>query len=267
MDGVPGWIVGYIGYSSALGGAGMGPRRVELFAAIRYDWQRNQMPVRALARKYDVHRRTVRQAIASPVPPDRKTPERAAMVLDGVRELIDGMLREDLTAPRKQRHTARRVFERLCDEHGAQVSYSYVAKYVARRRGEIAAQDRARDGGVAGFVPQAKEPGAEVSIPAFPNAQSESFRTVGRRPRSGRRLGVCPGFTSFVCVLVGSLPSSCRAARARCCQRSFLVTSSVMVTGSSQCGQFPPIPAAVVNVWQSWQRWVPSARAPQVPHS
>ena len=41
-------------------------RRVELFAAIRFDWQRHRMPVRALARKYDVHRRTVRQAIASP---------------------------------------------------------------------------------------------------------------------------------------------------------------------------------------------------------
>jgi hypothetical protein len=40
-------------------------RRVELFAAIRFDWQRNWMPIRALARKYDVHRRTVRQAIAS----------------------------------------------------------------------------------------------------------------------------------------------------------------------------------------------------------
>jgi transposase len=137
---------------------------VELFAAIRFDWQRNQMPVRALARKYDVHRRTVRQAIASPVPPDRKTPERAAAVMDGVRDVIDEMLREDLEAPRKQRHTARRVFERLCDEHGAQVSYSYVAKYVHRRRGEIAAEDRARAGGLAGFVPQAREPGAEAQV-------------------------------------------------------------------------------------------------------
>jgi transposase len=106
----------------------------------------------------------VRQAIASPVPPDRKTPERAAAVLDGVRDVIDEMLREDLEAPRKQRHTARRVFERLCDEHGAQVSYSYVAKYVARRRGEIAAEDRARAGGLAGFVPQAREPGAEAQV-------------------------------------------------------------------------------------------------------
>jgi hypothetical protein len=57
-------------------------RRVELFAAIRFDWQRHRMPVRALARKYDVHRRTVRQAIASPVPPDpqgsRCEPRRSA---------------------------------------------------------------------------------------------------------------------------------------------------------------------------------------------
>ena len=142
----------------------MGPSKVDLFAAIRFDWQRNQMPVRALARKYDVHRRTVRQAIMSPVPPGRKTPERQATVLDGVRELIDGMLREDLEAPRKQRHTAKRVFERLCDERDAQVSYSYVAKYVSRRRAEITAEDRGRAAGLAGFVPQAKEPGAEAEV-------------------------------------------------------------------------------------------------------
>ena len=139
-------------------------RRVELFAAIRFDWQRYQMPVRALARKYDVHRRTVRQAIASPVPPDRKVPARAAPVRETVAGWIDEMLREDLAAPRKQRHTARRVFERLADEHGAQVSYSYVAKYVARRRAEIAAEDRDGTEGLAGFVPQAREPGAEAEV-------------------------------------------------------------------------------------------------------
>ena len=139
-------------------------RRVELFAAIRFDWQRYRMPVRALARKYDVHRRTVRQAIASPVPPDRKVPARAAPVREAVAGWIDEMLREDLAAPRKQRHTARRVFERLADEHGARVSYSYVAKYVARRRAEITAEDRDGGEGLAGFVPQVREPGAEAEV-------------------------------------------------------------------------------------------------------
>jgi transposase len=139
-------------------------QRVELFAAIRFDWQRYRMPVRALARKYDVHRRTVRQAISSPVPPDRKVPVRAAPVREAVAGWIDEMLAEDLAAPRKQRHTARRIFERLADEHGAQVSYSYVAKYVAGRRPEIAAEDRGQGAGLAGFVPQVREPGAEAEV-------------------------------------------------------------------------------------------------------
>ncbi len=44
------------------------------------------------------------------------------------------------------------------------MSYSYVAKYVARRRAEIAAAHRAQAGSLAGFVPQAKEPGAEAEV-------------------------------------------------------------------------------------------------------
>jgi Mu transposase-like protein len=143
----------------------MGSKRVELFAAIRFDWQRNQMSVRALARKYDVHRRTVRQAIGSPLPPERKVPVRAAPVRAAVTGWIDEMLAGDLAAPPRQRHTAKRIFERLRDEHDARVSYSTVAKYVRRRRAEItAAGARADAASVAGFVPQAKEPGAEAEV-------------------------------------------------------------------------------------------------------
>lgn len=140
---------------------------MELYAAIRYDWQRNQMSIRALAEKYSVHRRTVREAVASPIPPPRKNPLRPAPLLDTVRELIDGMLRQDRTAPRKQRHTATRIVARLRDEHGAQVSYSYVAKYVNRRRRQLAAEvaSRASVGQVvAGFVPQQHLPGAEAEV-------------------------------------------------------------------------------------------------------
>src|SRR5260370_12778829 len=105
-----------------VGGAGM-ERRGELFAATRFDWQRNQMSVRSLARKYDVHRRTVRQAITSPVPPGRKAPERRAVVLDQGRELIDGMLPAGPAAPRKQPHTPKRVLWRLVDAPAAPARY------------------------------------------------------------------------------------------------------------------------------------------------
>jgi transposase len=142
--------------------------RVELYAAIRFDWQRNQMSIRALADKYGVHRRTVREAVDSPIPPPRKSAPRSAPVLDTVRGLIDAMLVEDVSAPRKQRHTAKRVFERLQAEQDARVSYSYVAKYVHRRRAEIIAaavsREAARAGVVAGFVPQCHPPGAEAEV-------------------------------------------------------------------------------------------------------
>lgn len=142
--------------------------RVELYAAIRFDWVRNQMSIRALADKYGVHRRTVREAVECPIPPPRKSPPRPAPVLESVREAIDAMLVADLAAPRKQRHTAKRVFERLRAECDAPVSYSYVAKYVHRRRPQIsaaaAARETARAGVVAGFVPQSHPPGAEAEV-------------------------------------------------------------------------------------------------------
>jgi hypothetical protein len=83
--------------------------RVELFEAIRRDHRREGLSVRGLADRYRVHRRAVRQALACAEPPRRKTPVRAAPRLDPAKALIDAMLREDLDAPRKQRHTARRV--------------------------------------------------------------------------------------------------------------------------------------------------------------
>jgi hypothetical protein len=65
----------------------------------------------------------VRQALESPLPPERKLPEgRPAPKLGPYRALIDSWLGADREAPRKQRHTARRVWERLRDEHGVEVS-------------------------------------------------------------------------------------------------------------------------------------------------
>jgi hypothetical protein len=142
----------------------MGRDRVELFARIRDDHRQLGLGIRELARRHGVHRRTVRQALASPVPRPRKSPVRRSELRDLVGPLVDGMLREDLDAPRKQRHTFRRLWQRLADEHGVEVSYSYVCQYAGRRRAEIQAEHRAAAGSVEGFVPQAKEPGAEAEV-------------------------------------------------------------------------------------------------------
>jgi len=154
----------------------VGRDKVELFARIRLDHQELGLGVRALARRHGVHRRTVREALATPVPAPRKAPARESPVLDAVAPLIDAMLREDLEAPRKQRHTSRRLWERLADEHDARVSYSYVCQYAGLRRAQIEAEHKAAraaagDGSgipglaaVEGYVPQAKEPGAEAEV-------------------------------------------------------------------------------------------------------
>ena len=142
----------------------MGRDKVPLYAQIREDHRRLGLGVRALARKHGVHRRMVREALTSQAPAPRKVPVRKSPVLGAVAELIDGMLREDLNAPRKQRHTSRRIWQRLRDEHHEAVSYSYVCQYAGVRRAELEAEHRAAAGSVEGFVPQAKEPGAEAEV-------------------------------------------------------------------------------------------------------
>jgi transposase len=136
---------------------------VELCAVIRRDARVEECSIRELADRYHVHRRTVRQALASAIPPPRKTPARMSPRLEPFKGFVDGMLRSDLDAPKKQRHTARRVLARLVDEHGAaDLSYSTVRDYVRKRRPEIAAE--AGKPTEEGYVPQTHPPAAEAEV-------------------------------------------------------------------------------------------------------
>lgn len=83
--------------------------------------------------------------------------------MDPFKDVIDGWLRDDLSAPRKQRHTVVRIHQRLLDEHSAlDVSYGMVRAYVARRMREI----HAEAGRVAGdvFIPQSHLPGQDAEV-------------------------------------------------------------------------------------------------------
>ena len=92
---------------------------MELFAEIRREYQFGVGTIKGVARKLGVHRRVVRQALADAVPPERTYRPRATPALDRVRDLIDRILEADRTAPRKQRHTARRIHDRLQAERPA----------------------------------------------------------------------------------------------------------------------------------------------------
>lgn len=131
---------------------------MEQFEQIRRDHAREGLSIRELARRHGVHRRAVRQALESAVPPAKRSPEvRPAPALGAYRQIIDGWLEADREAPRKQRHTARRVWQRLVEEHGAEVSERQVARYVHKRRRELGEVGEA-------FVPLISEAGVEAEV-------------------------------------------------------------------------------------------------------
>lgn len=141
--------------------------RVELFERIRRDRRLEpQVSVRALALRHGVHRRTVRLALEAAVPPERKKQVRGRRsVLEPAMGWIDEILRADLGAPRKQRHTSERIFQRLRGEYNFdQACYSTVCNYVNRRRPEIAEEAREGRRHLEGMVPQVHEPGAEAEV-------------------------------------------------------------------------------------------------------
>jgi len=137
--------------------------KVELYAAIRHDARVEGLSSRALSAKYGVGRRTVALALESVWPAPRKQLPPRISRLDPFKATIDGILREDLDVPRKQRHTVKRVFDRLIDEHDARgVTYSMVRAYIFQRRPEI----RVEEGRVPpqAFVPQTHRPGDEAEV-------------------------------------------------------------------------------------------------------
>src|SRR3954452_6885584 len=105
--------------------AALGGRRVrtdmELWSEIRRRVLVEGVSRRQICREYGVGWRTLEKMLAVPEPPgDRGRVPRGWARLGAVVGVIDGILAADAdpSTPRKQRHTARRIFERLRDEHG-----------------------------------------------------------------------------------------------------------------------------------------------------
>jgi transposase len=109
------------------------------------------MSLKAAAREFGVDPRTVKKMVEHPVPPGyRLTEPRKRPKMDGYLERIEEILAEDQGAPKKQRHTAQRIFERLRDEDGYRGGPCQVRRAVKCYR-----EGRPKEG----FVPLVSVPG------------------------------------------------------------------------------------------------------------
>ena len=109
--------------------------KVEMYLRVRRACMIDGMSIREASREFSLHRDTVRKMLAYSVPPGyrrRKPPRRPK--IGPYTGVIDRILDDDLNRPRKQRHTAKRIHERLRDEYGFDGGYTIVKDYVRKHR-------------------------------------------------------------------------------------------------------------------------------------
>jgi transposase len=133
--------------------------KVELFEEIRREYEFGVGTIKGVSRKLKVHRRMVREAIAHAVPRPRKKVEQRQSKITAYATAIDRMLEEDRRAPRKQRHTAHRIWERLRAEvPGFDVCERSVRRYVEKRKQALGLVTRET------CVPQSYDWGTEAQV-------------------------------------------------------------------------------------------------------
>ena len=100
---------------------------VELYAAVRLAVVDEGLSHHEAGRRFGIDRRTVKKMLTYSAPPGyRRTKPVRRPKLDGFTGIVDAMLEADTDpdVPRKQRHTAHRIFEWLRDEHGFTGGYT-----------------------------------------------------------------------------------------------------------------------------------------------
>ena len=108
---------------------------VDLYLRVRLACHVDGLSQREAASRFGIARETVRKMLRHSEPPGyrrRQPPKR--LKLAPFTDIIDRILEEDRPVHRKQHHTAKRIFERLCDEHGFTGKETIVKDYVRERR-------------------------------------------------------------------------------------------------------------------------------------
>ena len=108
---------------------------MELYVQVRRSVFVKGISEREAARRFGLARETVRKMLRYAVPPGyrRQQPVRRPK-LDRYTGIIDQILEADQTQPKKQRHTAKRIFERLRDEHDFSGGYTIVKDYIREKK-------------------------------------------------------------------------------------------------------------------------------------
>src|SRR3954447_9656579 len=108
---------------------------MENWAEIRRRVLADGLSGRAACREYKIHWKTLKKILDHPEPPGyRRTKPKRPSILEPLLPLVHPILEGDKTAPRERRHTARRIFERLRDEHCDQGGLAIVKEAVAAHR-------------------------------------------------------------------------------------------------------------------------------------
>ena len=104
---------------------------MEMYERIRRACHVEGMSIRAASRLFGVHRNTVRKILQFSLPPGyRRSAEPKRPKLDAFAGIIDQILKTDQGNPKQQRHTAKRIFERLRDAYGFSGGDTIVKDYV-----------------------------------------------------------------------------------------------------------------------------------------
>lgn len=108
---------------------------VELYARVRRAVMVEGRSEREVARLYGIHRATVRKMLHFAIPPGyRRQREPVSPKLGPYMRVVDAILEADRQVAKKQRHTARRIWQRLKAEHGFTGGYTIVRTYIARQK-------------------------------------------------------------------------------------------------------------------------------------
>ena len=109
--------------------------RVDVYLRVRRAVMVEGVSIREAARTFGLHRDTVRKMLAYSVPPGyRRQAAPRKPKLEPCTGVVDHILDGDHRVPGKQRHTAKRIFERLRDEYGFDGGYTIVKDYVREHR-------------------------------------------------------------------------------------------------------------------------------------